>query len=44
MYQLAVVDSNGLRLRWYHSSIRSYVSYCCVAAIELVVWIKLYIS
>ena len=44
MFQLAVVDRNGLRLRWYHSFIRSYVSYGCIAGVKLVVWINMYTS
>lgn len=42
MFQLVVVDRSGLRLRWYHSFIRSYITYACLAGFKLVVWINMY--
>jgi len=43
-FQLAVVRNNGLRLRWYHSFFRSYISYFCLAAFKITVWINIFIS
>lgn len=44
MFQLKVVDKDGLRLRWYHSFFRSYVSYGCIAALKIVIWINIFTS
>ncbi len=44
MFQLAVVDRSGLRLRWYHSFFRSYITYFCLLGIKLVIWINMFTS
>lgn len=44
MFELAVVDKSGLRLKWYHSFIRSYITYLLLAAIKIVIWINVFTS
>jgi len=44
IFDLTVVNNNGLRLSWYHSFFRSYVSYFCLAAIKITVWINAFTS